>query len=208
MHSSFRIYFLSAVLFFSIVSWDCIVLTQGDFSEIPDRFTEASPPYRKLSLRVLYIPEKNDAIFNLNEEEQQEREDLWKKTLISTFQNSGLFQEVALDEPGDLEMRIKIVEVEAEDRNPSYLLSKGYGFVPYREEGSFLISCDFYNASGVHLGSVDQNEKYEYYYQFLFVFLMPFYFPSGEFESLIENMALKSLKVAISKGILKVSPNP
>ncbi|TGK62676.1 hypothetical protein EHQ27_19215 [Leptospira wolffii] len=202
MYSYFRIFlFLFAVFFAN----GCILLTNGDFSGIRDRFSESEFfPYKRLSLRILYIPEKNDIIFNLSEEEQQEREQEWKKILSSAYRNSGLFEEVVLDEPGDIEMRIKIVEVEAEDRNFSYLISKGYGFAPYREEGSFLMSSDFYNSEGVHLGSVDLSEKYEYYYQVLFVFLMPFYYPSGEYEKLVENMGLKTLQQALSKGYLKI----
>ncbi len=210
MYSRFRIFFFSATLLFFSQLNSCIVLTKTDFSDLPIRFAEnVSFPYKKLSLRVMYIPEKNDIIFNLNEEEQQEREEEWKKNLISSYRDSGLFEDIVSEEEeeeeGDLQIRIKVVELDAEDRDFSYLISKGYGFVPYREEGSFMMSSDFYDSSGNHLGSIDLHEKYEFYYQVLFVFLMPFYYPSGEYEDLIKHMSLKTLQNAISKGFVKVS---
>ncbi|WP_232420966.1 hypothetical protein AB3N61_12845 [Leptospira sp. WS58.C1] len=157
--------------------------------------------YKKVSLKVIYIPEKDDHAYNLEEEEQKSREEIWTNLLVSAYEDSGLFREVVTSSGGDLKVQIKIVESQAEDRGMDYTFSKGWGFRPYREEGSFSMSTDFYNSKGELLGSVDLTEKYDYYYQIFFIFLMPFYSQDGEYEKLGRFMGLKTLDRALFKEI-------
>ncbi|WP_244280600.1 hypothetical protein [Leptospira saintgironsiae] len=157
--------------------------------------------YKKVSVKVIYIPEKDDHAYNLEEDEQKNREETWTELLISAYEDSGLFREVATSPDGDLKVQIKIVESQAEDRGLEYTFSKGWGFRPYREEGSFAMSTDFYNSKGELLGSVDLVEKYDYYYQIFFIFLMPFYSSGAEYGRLGRFMGLKTLDRALSKEI-------
>ncbi|MEI1279712.1 hypothetical protein V6Z05_15385 [Leptospira venezuelensis] len=201
MYSTFRIYIFYLLLLSGFFA-NCIIVSRSELST-PSALNEGKvlKHYKKVSLKVIYIPEKDDHAYNLEEEEQKNREESWTNLLISAYEDSGLFREVGTSVDGDLKVQIKIVESQAEDRGIDYAFSKGWGFRPYREEGSFAMSTDFYNAKGELLGSVDLTETYDYYYQILFIFLSPFYSPSGEYERLGRFMGLKTLDRALSKEI-------
>ncbi|TGL61416.1 hypothetical protein [Leptospira sarikeiensis] len=202
MRSAFRIYtYFSLLLFFTIFK-NCVLVSRMEFSG-PSSLNEGQTlkHYKKASLKVIYIPEKDDTVYNLEEEEQKEREETWTGTLLSAYEDSGLFREVTSTPDGDLKIQIKIVESQAEYRGIEYVFSKGWGFRPYREEGAFSMSTDFYDSKGNLLGSVDLTEKYDFYYQVFFIFLAPFYSPGNEYEKLGRYMGLKTLDLALSKQI-------
>ncbi|TGK07923.1 hypothetical protein EHO59_07460 [Leptospira semungkisensis] len=182
---------------------NCIMLTQADYSKLSNQENQTPSFYKRATLQVMYVPTKNDSLHQLDEEENTDRQEEWKKIFLSACEDSELFQSVSFEERADIQIRVKIVEQEAENRTIGYFLSKGYGFRPYREEGSFLVSTDFYDSEGNHLGSVDLSEKYEYYYQIFFLFLMPFYLPSWEYDGLARYMAAYTLQTARSQGIFK-----
>lgn len=201
MYSSFRIYIFNLLLLFALFT-NCILVSRSELSS-PSTLNDGKvlKHYKKVSIKVIYIPEKDDHAYNLEEDEQKNREETWTQLLVSAYEDSGLFREVTISSDGDLKVQIKIVESQAEDRGLDYTFSKGWGFRPYREEGSFAMSTDFYNAKGELLGSVDLTEKYDYYYQIFFIFLMPFYSSGGEYERLGRFMGLKTLDRALSKEI-------
>ncbi|MEI7013706.1 hypothetical protein [Leptospira licerasiae] len=201
MYSSFRIYPFYLLPLFALFA-NCIIVSRSELSS-PSIVNEGKvlKYYKKVSIKVIYIPEKDDHAYNLEEEEQKNREETWTELLVSAYEDSGLFREVSTSSDGDLKVQIKIVESQAEDRGIEYAFSKGWGFRPYREEGSFAMSTDFYNSKGELLGSVDLTETYDYYYQVLFIFLAPFYSPGGEYERLGRFMGLKTLDRALSKEI-------
>ncbi|PJZ75717.1 hypothetical protein [Leptospira neocaledonica] len=201
MYSSFRIYTFHLLLL-TVLFTNCILVSRSELS-FPSTLNEgkALKHYKKVSIKVIYIPEKDDHAYNLEEEEQENREATWTNLLVSAYEDSGLFREVVTSSDGDLKVQIKIVESQAEDRGMDYTFSRGWGFRPYREEGSFAMSTDFYNSKGELLGSVDLTEKYDYYYQVFFLFLMPFYSPGGEYERLGRFMGLKTLDRAVSEAI-------
>ncbi|EMK00797.1 hypothetical protein LEP1GSC192_1915 [Leptospira sp. B5-022] len=201
MYSTFRIYIFHLILLSALFT-NCILVSRSELS-LPSSLNEGKvlKHYKKVSLKVIYIPEKDDHAYNLEEEEQKSREEIWTNLLVSAYEDSGLFREVVTSSGGDLKVQIKIVESQAEDRGMDYTFSKGWGFRPYREEGSFSMSTDFYNSKGELLGSVDLTEKYDYYYQIFFIFLMPFYSQDGEYEKLGRFMGLKTLDRALFKEI-------
>ncbi|TGJ98919.1 hypothetical protein EHQ53_11010 [Leptospira langatensis] len=200
---SSELFLATRSLFPIFILGNCIVLTHADPSKLSSNENQVRSAYKNASLQVMYVPAKGDSLYHLEEEEQADRQGEWKDLFLSVCEDSELFQSVSFEERADIQIRVKVVEQEAENRSIGYLLSKGYGFRPYREEGSFLVSTDFYDSEGNHLGSVDLSEKYEYYYQIFFLFLMPFYLPSWEYDSLARYMAVKTLQTAQAQGIFK-----